>query len=166
MEYYNIYLGSSRISNVNPVLSKGLQVPAFRRDIDINAKSISVVGKLVDDQSVLVENVNLPSNIVVCLGEISYEGDFHLPPSSLGGKTEGHNTHCLQAGDVKAGSDIWLLYTDQKLFVHGEGDGDVVAVTALKPDNVSLSNTRAAKQRLGLTDPVKPFYRGQRCGGL
>ena len=52
--------------------------------------------ELVDDQSVLVENVNLPPDIMICLGQISHEGDFHLPPSSPGAETEGQNTNCLQ----------------------------------------------------------------------
>ena len=167
MEYYNIYLGSSRISNVNPVLSKGLQGLSSGGDIYVNSESVAVVGKLVDDESVLVENVNFPSNIVVCLGEIPYEGHFHLPPSSLGAETEGHNTNCLQTGGHER-EDIAGLNTDQNMFVHCDvgGGGGGVAVTALRPDNVSISNTGAAKQSVGLTAPVGPFYTGQHRGRL
>lgn len=52
------------------------------------------------------------------------------------------------------------------MFVHCDVGGGGVAVTALRPDNVSISNTGAAKQRVGLTAPVGPFYTGQHRGRL
>ena len=83
---YDIHLGPRRIRNVNPVLSKSLQIFPSRGHIYVDPKSITVVGKFVDDESVLVEDVNLPAYVVVRLNEVSYEGDLYLPPS--GGETE------------------------------------------------------------------------------
>ena len=55
-----------------------------------------------------------------------------------------------------------LTYTDQQMFVHGDGGGDGggVAVTALRPDNVSMSPTQGLLNRdWGSQATVRPFYR-------
>ena len=48
------------------------------------------------------------------------------------------------------------------MLVHRDG----VAVTALRPDKVSISNPVAAKQRVGLRARAGPFYTRQHCGSL
>ena len=52
---------------------------------------------------------------------------------------------------------VILSYTHQKMFVHGDGGG--VAVTALRPDNVSMSPTQGLLNRdWASLATVRPFY--------
>ena len=136
----DIHLRPRRIRNVNPVLSKSLQVFPSRGHIYVDPKSITVVGKFVDDESVLVEDVNLPGDVVVSLGEVPHEGDLHLSP--VHGKTEGQQ-NCL-TGDRKMKTEPWLRELTRSCLY-------MLTVTALGLTLLYLQHTwqGAARQRLG-----------------
>ena len=109
MNYSKIYLRSGGIRNVNPVLSKAFKVPSFCGHIDVYPETIAVVGKFVDNESVLIENVDLPRDVVVCLGEIPHKGDLDFPSSCGGAETEGQHCDCLEVMVVRAGQRMMRL---------------------------------------------------------